>query len=112
MANFILTDDHYPTIIIDGVGVNIELRYSKTRFKVITEVLLKKMQVLRYDSVSMGEYFRHFAGSQCLHLQGQAISEEEGAAFLRNVRNVLPKETTLHLRSRKVLSQKQLKILH
>ena len=82
MANFILTDDHYPTIIIDGVGVNIELRYSKTRFKVITEVLLKKMQVLRYDSVSMGEYFRHFAGSQCLHLQGQAISEEEGAAFL------------------------------
>jgi hypothetical protein len=54
MANFILTDDHYPTIIIDGVGVYIELRYSKKRFKVITEVLLKKMQVLRCDSASMG----------------------------------------------------------
>jgi len=56
MATFILTDDHYPTIIIDGVGVYNELRSSKTRFKVITEVLLKKMQVLRYDSMSISDY--------------------------------------------------------
>ena len=56
MATFILTDDHYPTTIIEGVGVYNELRYSKTRFKVITEVLLKKMQVLRRDPVSMGDY--------------------------------------------------------
>jgi len=56
MATFILTDYHFPTIILDGVGVYNELRSSKTRFKVITEVLLKKMQVLRYDSVSMGDY--------------------------------------------------------
>jgi len=99
MANFILTNDHYPTIIINSVGVYNELRYNKTRFKVITEVLLKKMQVLRCDPVSMGEYFQHFAGSQLLHLQCQAIPEDEGAAFLRNVRNVLPKGTKLHFRS-------------
>jgi hypothetical protein len=98
MATFILTDDHFPTIIIDGVGVYIELRYSNTRFKVITEVLLKKIRVLICESVSMGEYFRHFAGTQCLLLQSQAILENVDAALLRNVRNVLPKETTLHLR--------------
>jgi hypothetical protein len=98
MANFVLIDDHYLTITIDGVDVYSEFICSKTRFKVITEVLLKKMQVLRCDFVSMGEYFRHFAGSQCLHLQSQAVPEDEGTTFLRNVGNILPKETTLQLR--------------
>lgn len=56
MATLILTDDRYPTITIVGVGVYNESRSSKMRFKVITEILLKKMQVLRYDSVSMGDY--------------------------------------------------------
>jgi hypothetical protein len=61
MANFILTDYHYPTINIDGVGVYNELICSKARFKVIPEVLLKKMQALRCDSFSVGEYFQNFA---------------------------------------------------
>jgi hypothetical protein len=99
MASFIFTDDHYPTIIIDGVGVYNELICSKTIFKVISEVLLKNMKVLRCDSVSVGEYFQNFARSHCLHLQSQAIPEDEGAAFLRNVGNILPKEKTLLCRS-------------